>query len=88
MANSLVTAGEWEFASPPRDPEKKPMEQKKDERVVMYHAGEDGTPQAREFASAADIPKGEGWVDHPDKVKAHKGKPFQKKHKDDEDADA
>jgi hypothetical protein len=40
-------------------------EQQKDTRVVMYN--EDG---AREFASPDEVPKGEGWVDHPDKVKA------------------
>jgi hypothetical protein len=75
MPNSLVTAGEWEFASPPRNPEQKPMEEAKDTRVFMYKLAADGeTVESYMFASADDVPKGQGWVDTPAKVK--KGKPL------------
>jgi hypothetical protein len=51
------------------------MDQPKDTRVYMFRADE-----TRLFGSSADVPEGEGWVDHPDKVnKPAKGKPFQKK---------
>lgn len=58
MANSLLTAGASNDASATSA-----SESAKDTRVFMYRQGE-----ARMFNSPEEVPPGEGWVDHPDKV--------------------
>lgn len=63
MANSLITAGE--ASASPASTQGARMSEPKDTRVFMYREGE-----ARMFNSPDEVPKGEGWVDHPDKVQA------------------
>lgn len=61
MANSLLTAGASNDAS--ASSASKGQTVAKDTRIFMYRAGE-----SRLFNAAEEIPPGEGWVDHPDKV--------------------
>lgn len=68
MANSLITGGA--SASPVSPSEATTTE--KDTRIFMYRDGE-----SRLFDSAEQIPAGEGWVDHPDKVQ--KTQPVKRK---------
>lgn len=65
MPNSILTGGGVSPAahSPEQQWSEPVADEPKDTRVFMYRKGE-----SRLFDSLDEVPRGEGWVDHPDKV--------------------
>jgi hypothetical protein len=78
VANSFVTAGGAHAPASLQEKERMAY-QHQEWPKWMYKAGPDGVPVSQIFDKDADVPKGEGWVDHPDKAVKPKLKPFQKK---------